>query len=287
MCPRSLAELRVRPWNYTKLHISLIEFFCLLWTFFPVFRSLGEKAKENKWVQLVFYSALLEIQRSFSSASCRQLWGALSPHSLVMQIQRPSFPREDTEACKLTFPAKISGKSSQPELSAVWITVWEETLGAGEEEGNGGCELINGVARQDFNVYFLLFVLWHKAFTLSTEGPGLLHPFLRKISRVRNIFWIVAKQIKQACLMPGFGSRRRLILDRGQFSLQLIMGVLHRWTLFSYIMSKWSLFHIAPFFSSSLLSEWNEDAWLEGALWNSVPCDRRATCAQLQHWFLL
>lgn len=163
MCPRSLAELRVRPRNCTKLHISLIEFFCLLWTFFLVFRSLGEKAKENKWVQLVFYSALLQIQRSFSSACCRQVWGAhsshssqFSPHSLVMQIQRPSSPREDTEACKLTFPAKISGKSSQPELSAVWITVWEEALGAGEEEGNGDCELINGVARQDFNVYFLI-----------------------------------------------------------------------------------------------------------------------------------
>lgn len=97
-----------------------------------------------------------------------------------MQIQCPSSPREDTEACKLTFPAKISGKSSQPELSAVWITVWEEALGAGEEEGNGDCELANGVARQDFNVYFLLFVLWHKAFTLSMEGPGLLHPLLRK-----------------------------------------------------------------------------------------------------------
>lgn len=158
-----------------------------------------------------------------------------------MQIQRPSSPREDTEACKLTFPAKISGKSSQPELSAVWITVWEEALGAGEEEGNGDCELINGVARQDFNVYFLLFVLWHKAFTLSIEGPGLLHPFLRETSRVRNIFWIAAKQIRQACLMPEFRSRGRLILDRGQFSLQLIMGLLHRWTLFRYLMSQWSL----------------------------------------------
>lgn len=74
---------------------------------------------------------------------------------MVVQIQGPSSPREDTEVCKLTFPAKISGKSSLPELSAVWITVWEETLGAGEEEGNGDCELINGVARQDFNVYFV------------------------------------------------------------------------------------------------------------------------------------
>lgn len=228
----------VSPWNCTKLHISLIEFFCLLWTFFPVFRSLGEKAKENKWVQLVFYSALLDIQRSFSSAWCRQVWGSLSPRSLVLQIQCPSSPREDTEACKLTFPAKISGKSSQPELSAVWITVWEEALGAGEEEGNGDCELTNGVARQDFNVYFLLFVLWHKAFTLSIEGSELLHPLLRRTSRVRNIFWVAAKQIRQALLMPEFGSQGTLILDRGQLSLQLIVGVLHRWTLFSYLMSK-------------------------------------------------
>lgn len=97
---------------------------------------------------------------------------------MVVQIRRLSSPREDTEACKLTFPAKISGKSSLPGLSAVWITVWEETLGAGEEEGNGDCELINGVARQDFNVYFLLFVLWRKAFALAAEGLGPLHPFL-------------------------------------------------------------------------------------------------------------
>lgn len=158
-----------------------------------------------------------------------------------MQTQRPSSPGEDTDACKLTFPAKISGKSSQPELSAVWITVWEEALGAGEEEGNGDCELINGVARQGFNVYFLLFVLWHKASTLSMEGPGPLHPFLRKTSRVGNIFWIAAKQIRQACLMPEFGSWGRLILDRGHFSLELIMGGLHRWALFHYLMSKWSL----------------------------------------------
>lgn len=67
-------------------------------------------------------------------------------------------------------------------------------------------ELTNGVARQDFNVYFLLFVLWHKAFTLSIEGPGLLHSLLRKTSRARNIFWIAAKQIRQASLMPEFGS---------------------------------------------------------------------------------
>lgn len=93
---------------------------------------------------------------------------------MVVQILASS-PGEDTEACKLTFPAKISGKSSLPELSVVWITVWEETLGAGEEEGNGDCELITGVARQDF-VYFLLFVLWRKAFVLAAEGLSPLHP---------------------------------------------------------------------------------------------------------------
>lgn len=96
-----------------------------------------------------------------------------------MQI-RVSSPGEDTEACKLTFPAKIPGKSSLPELSAVWITVWEETLGAGEEEGNGDCGLITNVARHDFNVYFLLFVLWRKAFALAAEGLSPLHPFLEK-----------------------------------------------------------------------------------------------------------
>lgn len=96
------------------------------------------------------------------------------------------------------------------------------------------------------------FVLWHKAFTLSIEGPGPLHPLLRKTSRVRNISWIVAKQIRQACLMPEFRSRGRLILDRGQFFLQLIMefciGGL-------YLVIGWvsgaSLFHTAPSFSSS------------------------------------
>lgn len=129
-----------------------------------------------------------------------------------MPIQRPSPPREDTEACELTFPAKISGKSSLPELSAVWITVWEETLGAGEEEGNGDCELINGVARQDFNVYFLLFVLWHEAFALAAEGPGPVHPFLqapaeRESKNVQggNRLWIVMKQMKRAAILSDAG----------------------------------------------------------------------------------
>lgn len=102
-----------------------------------------------------------------------------------MQIHLSSL-REDTEACELTFPARISGKSSLPELSGVWITVWEATLSAGEEEGNGDCELINGVARQDFNVSLLVFVVWRKAFALAAAGLGPSHPFLETNSRVRK-----------------------------------------------------------------------------------------------------
>lgn len=106
---------------------------------------------------------------------CRLSEQLCGPHGAV-QMQH----REDSRAHKRTFPAKISGKISLPELSAVWITVWEETLGAGEEEGNGDCELVNGVARQDFNVSSPLFVLWRGALSLTPESLGPLHPFREK-----------------------------------------------------------------------------------------------------------